>query len=1046
MDMKKLKWFVLGIAGTGAFAALADLSAPVAAWRMDRLNADGYIPDETRGSNHLELGGGCMLTNDVSRGITAVYFNGNSNAWALALQNTLFTGSRSISMWVCRAADEGPLDPAVNKIPYLIRDVSGTGVNYGYGSTTYALCPTMGVNSYNIVTATRLEWHHLVFVVEQTETEGVWNLRSYLDGGEDKSFDARTCAVNTSTSQKILIGNTTLSNGLATRPFHGMIADVRIYDTALFAVDARAIYMEHLRARRPYLVGHWKMDALGDADGSGDRVVDPEGMALASLKSYGLEIVPDGVCGTALNFPEAAGAAAWVTLPADTYGVSFGIWLNIATNLTDTSLHNTLPHVYTVYPCGRMCIEGAGKNVTDNRAHVFDTGTLNDGLDQGFWCSDITMEKGRWSHLGITYEMKPDAETGVYGVEPRIYVDGSLVSTGRWVTAANLLNTYLGVYPKNATICLGNNGNGKTTARSFGGPMDEFMLFEGVLSAAQMAELAAGLPEVSAGEDFTVAAETARLSGSVGLTGTLANRPAAKVTSAWRVVATPAGGEGASFLHPDDLRTTVTLPVEGVYTFRLTIADGFGRTATSDVTVTRIAVPSANTPPAVSVSGSATASALAATAFTATATDADNGPDGLRVSWKVVSGPDAVRFEPAQGLTTKATFFGAGTYRIAAVASDGAAETVSVPHEVAVTAADAISLTNGLIAYWPFNASKRNEITGAGYGVNHTAVKWETGVDGHGIRVYGEFYPYLDTQTTLLETIDHDFPGATSDDVPLERYRAFSCWIYHDSSDTNNSSHAAIVVVPYTLGLWYNCEDTRGFSLYQQTLNTVIGGSGGVDVYGCPAVDPINRWTHVYALFDRRTSYANNTSELWIDGVKQTNRTTHGMGGGRVKATGNILIGGHNKETYPGNNGHFDNRSRTFPGFIDEVRMYNRALTEAEIKYLANNPVVDVRRPPAVSGEPDKLSPAVRKVQSIEVQVNTESYPESVPLTYAWCVLSGDSSKLVFADATARATTVTARTAGRYVIQLAVTGGTRTVYSTPITLDIQQAGTFISLK
>ena len=99
-----------------------------------------------------------------------------------------------------------------------------------------------------------------------------------------------------------------------------------------------------------------------------------------------------------------------------------------------------------------------------------------------------------------------------------------------------------------------------------------------------------------------------------------------------------------------------------------------------------------------------------------------------------------------------------------------------------------------------------------------------------------------------------------------------------------------------------------------------------------------------------------------------------------------------------------------------------------------------------MSGEPDGLYPRVRRPTAIEVKVNTDTYPASTPLTYAWCVLSGDASQLVVADPTMRATTVTARKSGRYVIQLAVTDGTRTVYSTPITLDIQQAGMTISLK
>ncbi len=238
--------------------------------------------------------------------------------------------------------------------------------------------------------------------------------------------------------------------------------------------------------------------------------------------------------------------------------------------------------------------------------------------------------------------------------------------------------------------------------------------------------------------------------------------------------------------------------------------------------------------------------------------------------------------------------------------------------------------------------------------------------------------------------------------------------------------------------------------MYQQTLNTAIGGAGNTNAFPRPAVDPLGRWTHVYALFDRKTYYTSNTSELWIDGVKQT-PYFKSMGGGRVHSN-ELMIGGHMFSTGAvGSNGHFKDEngnwlSRTFPGVIDEVRMYNRALTEAEIKYLANNPVVGIRRPPAVSGEPDMLMPTVRKAKTVEVKVNSDSYPASATLTYAWCVLSGDASKLVFADPTARATTVTAMKPGAYVVQLAVSDGARTVYSAPIPLDVQQAGITISFK
>lgn len=1053
MNFTKMS-IVFSFAACTCIGVSAGLPTPVVSWKMDSLNASGQVPDATGGSNHLRVGEGCSLTNDPRFG-TALFFNGTTNAWGQALNATQFTGTRSVSLWLCRMENDGPMDPAVNKIPYVFQNVSGTLVNYGWNNLTYRLGPS-GASSFDVLAGTRLQWMHMVVVVEKDEgdAEYPWKLHAYKDGGDGvynntaPKYGGNAISANTG-SQNIIVGNNS-AGGAGTRPFYGMIADMRVYDKVLTAADAKALYMENMTNRAPCLVGQWTMDALGEADSGGNRIVVPAGPVYTNLTAgSGILLVSNAVSGSSAFFTNVNTSAMWLYAPFASYGISFGAYMNFATNLMsleNEANNNKIPHVYSMGSFGRMCLEGAYRGTgSDNRAHVFDVRSLDDSGDQGFVCPRVTIQKGRWGHLGVTYEMKYDEPSGLYGVQPRIYVDGELVSTGRFQTASTLN----GVYAVGRNFTLGNNGS--NSARTFGGLMDDFCFFMGVLSDEQMKELAAGLPSVSAGEDFTVVGQKASLCGRIGTTGALGSRKAAAVTPQWSVVSAPVGGEEAAFNQPADVNATVTLPIEGEYVLRLTIKDSLGRIATDEVTVTRTSGTAGNAAPTVSVSGSAAAGTYSPVAFSATVADPDNGPGSLRVSWKVVSGPDAVRFEPAQGVSTKATFFGEGTYRIAAVATDGDAETVSAPFEVTVSSSGGIDLENGLIGHWPFEYAGTNLATGVAYSnsIDYSSVTWEQGVDGYAIRVRGALYPYFDSNSTLLETED-----ANLTTTPVERYRAFSCWLYHDTSDTNNSSHATIVDVPYTLGLWYNCEDTHGFSMYQQTLQTWNSGSGNVDVYGSPAVDPANRWTHVYALFDRRTNYLNSTSELWIDGVKQTNRTKRGMGGGRVRESGTTItieIGGHANTGQNGSNGHFKDGdgnwlSRTFPGIIDEVRMYNRALTEAEIKYLADNPVVTATRPPAVSGEPDVLNPVARKQTAVEVKVNTDVYPAATPLSYAWCILSGDASKLVFADPTARATTVTAMKPGVYVVQLAVSDGARTVYSAPIPLDVQQAGITISFK
>jgi hypothetical protein len=892
---------------------------------------------------------------------------------------------------------------------------------------------------------------HIVVVVEYDADDQTypWKLRAYSDGvqcySNSKPEYNGKVAVAGVNSGNIVIGNVRMEGD---RPFCGMISDVRVYDTVLSAQEVTTIYNEKVANWNNYVVGCWNMDEIEEKEGN--RVVKPVVPSQVDLVAgTSVELSADAISGLSACFPNLNTSSLYFELPYAMKEISFGVYVNVSTNLMaleKEANNNKVPHVFNFPSFSRMCIQNEFRELKSNGAKVFDVATLDNANDQGFNCPFITHQKGRWSHLGVTYEMKYDENAGQFGVQPRIYVDGELVTTGRWQTASTLT----GVFPKGTTFILGNLGVG--SARPFGGLMDDFFFYSGRLSDSQMKDLSGGLPSVSAGANFTVAAATARVCGELGLTGVLSNRAPCAVSSQWSVVSTPKGGEAAMIESPANICSTVSLPVEGEYVLRLTIKDLLGREKSSDVAVTRVPSPADNVSPAISVRGDVSAQVGIPTELYAEASDPDNAPGLLRVSWKMLSGPGAVRFEPAQGVSTKATFFVEGEYRIVAVATDGATEVVSAAHTVTVENGDAIDLANGLIGYWPFDGSKEDKITKAAYTANGSAslmgsvVTMEPGVDKAAIRCHGAFYPYLDTSRGLQEEEDPDLST-----TPKERYRAFSCWIYHDSSDTNNSSHATIVDVPFTLGLWYNCENgKRGFTMYQQTLMEWNKGNTSLDVYDRPEKDPLDRWTHVYALFDRRTNYIYGTSELWIDGIRQ-NCVSRGMGGGRVN-TNTIRIGGHaNVANANSNNGHFKDESRkdlsrTFPGLIDEMRLYNRKLSEAEIKYLASHPVVDLPRYPAVSGESDSYEVTSRKTVSVEVKANTDVSFAERELTYAWSVLSGDPSHLVFSSPAARITDVKVRKAGLYVLQLAVSDGDRTTYSNPIRLTVRHSGTVVRLR
>ena len=98
------------------------------------------------------------------------------------------------------------------------------------------------------------------------------------------------------------------------------------------------------------------------------------------------------------------------------------------------------------------------------------------------------------------------------------------------------------------------------------------------------------------------------------------------------------------------------------------------------------------------------------------------------------------------------------------------------------------------------------------------------------------------------------------------------------------------------------------------TVNT-----GGVDqtAPGTAAL-ALNTWTHVAATYDGATL------RLFVNGVQVASRAVTGS---LITSTGALRIGGN---TIWG---------EYFSGLIDEVRLYNRALTPAEIQSDMNVPV-----------------------------------------------------------------------------------------------------------
>ena len=190
---------------------------------------------------------------------------------------------------------------------------------------------------------------------------------------------------------------------------------------------------------------------------------------------------------------------------------------------------------------------------------------------------------------------------------------------------------------------------------------------DGVSAAGDNVTILAGAtnvpPTVSAGADQTIA-----IADAAALEGKAADDglPRSPLSTAWSLV----GGPGTVTM-PDAaaLRTSAKFGAAGTYVLRLTASDG-AATVSDDVT---IRVTRANARPRVSAGLDRSVTLPSTAVLSGSASDdGDAVPPGLALSWSVAKGPGAVAFGSPSAVATVVRFSIAGTYVLRLTASDGA--------------------------------------------------------------------------------------------------------------------------------------------------------------------------------------------------------------------------------------------------------------------------------------------------------------------------------------------------------------------------------------
>ena len=206
------------------------------------------------------------------------------------------------------------------------------------------------------------------------------------------------------------------------------------------------------------------------------------------------------------------------------------------------------------------------------------------------------------------------------------------------------------------------------------------------------------------------------------------------------------------------------------------------------------------------------------------------------------------------------------------------------------------TLSTGLMAYYPFNGNANDE-SGNGFNGTVNGATLTTDRFGNGNSAFG------------FDALKSNFI-ATTRSLSEAKDGSISAWIYF-TGEINGGN-------PGTYNDWYSIVDkflVNGNKNDARHLKLVFSASDANQIFSDNVVST-NAWRHVVI------TSSSNIAKIYIDGIQSG-----------IKA----LAPGYNFfEKIPFIIGKSVNNRWHFNGRIDDIRLYNRALTQEEITYLTN--------------------------------------------------------------------------------------------------------------
>ncbi len=208
-----------------------------------------------------------------------------------------------------------------------------------------------------------------------------------------------------------------------------------------------------------------------------------------------------------------------------------------------------------------------------------------------------------------------------------------------------------------------------------------------------------------------------------------------------------------------------------------------------------------------------------------------------------------------------------------------------------------------LVGYYPFDSNGDDQQEGYhGSLINGATIDGDQAHIGAGALVLDGLDDYVDCGTdSAVVSIPH---------------MAVAMWVKADEVSFTNTMHM--------IGQRDLSSHVWSFQLWGAHGGHLTGFVGGSDVYALTETEftpEVGRWTHVAMMYD---DFGDRKVHVYVDGVEVETVQQSALSGDRVMDT-----------TIPVTIGDRDGGGKAFGGAIDDLRIYRRVLTEAEIIGLA---------------------------------------------------------------------------------------------------------------